>query len=182
MRLGAAVVVGALAWATPAWAHKGKVTRTLMLEATAEHRLVVVVHLKITGDDQRRALMVLADADRDNRLSRPEEARLEAELTERALGGLRLTVDTATVTLADAQAKLQFPADGPVELMVHGTAPLPSDAERITVRTGVSEDPAQLIWMPGARRGRVVRGTRALVGHPDIPLGRGDRVSVELQP
>ncbi|MCB9648385.1 MAG: hypothetical protein H6730_17560 [Deltaproteobacteria bacterium] len=69
-----------------------------MLEATAEHRLVVVVHLKITGDDQRRALMVLADADRDNRLSCPEEARLEAELTERALGGLRLTVDTATVT------------------------------------------------------------------------------------
>lgn len=176
------VALTALLSGSPAAAHKGKVTRTLMLEAAAEHRLVVVVHLRITGEDQRRALMVMADGDRDHRLSRPEEARLEAHLGRRALSGLRLHVDTATVTLDDAQAKLRFPAEGPVELMIHGTAPLPAAARTVTVRTGVAEDPVQLLWVGGARTGAVLRGRQRLVGRPEIPLAAGDRVAVRLGP
>lgn len=173
MRRVAGSVLALLLVGAPAFAHKGRTTRNLYLEPTADH-VVVLVHLKIGGAAQRRAITVLADQDRDRRVSASERTELERLLAVRALDGLRLGVGTATVSLANVQAKLQTPPDGPVEVMVHARIDRPDGALRLT--TARLGDPLTVHLVAGVGKAEARRRGRRLRG--PMPMADGDRIDV----
>ncbi len=156
-----------------AWAHQGQVTRTLFLEAAGE-QLQILVELKVGGLERRRSLLVLADLDRDGRLSEPERKRLELQLSARALDGLRLQTATASVAIQDVQAKLRLEPEGPSVLLVLGTARLAGD--RWQLSTTPSAEPVTLRVVPGSRG--VIETSRGQLspGGFNARLGPGDRV------
>jgi hypothetical protein len=139
-------------------AHQGQVTRTLMLEPAGDE-LHVVVHVSVTGEARKRSLMIL-DA----------EAR-RALLIQRALDGVRLLAGTATVAVTNVEVKTK--QEGPIELMLHGTARIRGGD--VSVVTATDADPIDLVVLPGNRP--VVRATRgAKSGGLKTRMGAGDRV------
>ena len=155
-----------LATAAPALAHRSFVKRAILIEPAAGARLEVVFTITVPGGKARGALVLLADRDRDGKLTPGEETNLRAQLTTRALDGVRLQVGSATVALADVSTKLRVDPDpsGPLVLMLHGVAPLPPSVERVQISTADSGDPAELRVLAGARpvattsRGKLVSG------------------------
>ncbi len=164
-----------------AHAHSGGVDRTVAVEATGD-RIHVLVHLEVSGAKRIEALTLMADADHDGRLSDAERAALERRLAGRALDGIRLSVDSSTITLEGVQTALKLAPKQPVALMVHGAAPLPVKAETIALSTRAGAEPLKLMVRPGTRpvveasRGRPARGGL------QAELKGADRVSWRIGP
>lgn len=150
-RLVASLLAFAFAMPAVAEAHKGKSTRSLNVEA-GPRQLVVLTHLKVTGDDQRKALFVLADGNRDGRLSEAEKVTLQEHLVARALLGVQLWVGTSSVTLQDVQARLQVSLDGPVEVMVHGVTTFSPQQQEVRISTVAGTEALLVRSVPGVRR------------------------------
>lgn len=178
---GDAWVVGALLFALPglASAHKGTVHRSLYLEATETH-LVVLAHISVRGEERRKALVTVADTNKDGRLSESEQARLRDDLAAQALAGLLLFVDGERVALPDAQAKLHMPEGRPVEVAVHGQLELPAAAKQVVLQASKSAAGLDLFLLPGPRRLVSPRARPADKGIREAQLGPGDRIALEV--
>lgn len=176
----AALLAAVLAAPAVAEGHAGKVERTLLLEPAGEE-LQVLLHLEIRGRDRRQAMFLLADADRDGRLSPAEEGELERVLAGRALDGVRLWLGEAALVLEGVRAKVRFEEDGPAALALHGRAVLPPGATRLAVSTEPSGEPLKLMILPGTRPPQgLTRGRRRGPG-VEVALGPGDRVAWRLE-
>lgn len=176
MLLGSLLLVS-----TGAQAHKGLALRSLNLEVT-DSQLVVLVHLKITGERQRQALQVVADANRDGQLSQAERDTLRDSLASRALSGLKLQVGSSTVTLSQAQSRLQMNTDGPVEVMVHGVAPFGTADFQVTLRTTARAEGLAVRTVPGPRKLKSAsRGRPARSGLYEAQMGPGDELKLTFE-
>jgi hypothetical protein len=139
-------------------AHQGQLTRTLMIEPAGDV-LHVVVHVSVTGEERKRALMMLDPKVRESSLAR------------RALDGVRLFAGTASIALDGAEVKTKV--GGAIEVMIHGTAR--AAGGELSVETAEDADPIDLVVLPGNRP--VVRATRgAKSGGLKAKLGAGDRI------
>lgn len=178
-RLAQAILLGGLLLSAPASAHKGKVTRSLFLEATETH-LVVLAHISVRGTERRRALVTLADANRDGRLTERERARLRDELAASALFGLELVLGGSKVVLQDAESKLVFAEGKPIEVAVHGKVELPSRVKQVDLRTSLDLQGLELRLLPGRRRLSSPRAARGEKGLLEISVGPGDVVPIAV--
>ncbi len=176
--------VAALVLAGPgsASAHKGKAERSLNLEV-ADGQLVALVHLRVTGDDKRRALFVLADHDHNGRLDAHEQTGLQTQLVTRALFGIRLLVESSTVTLEGVQARLQASADGPIEVMVHGTTRFSPEDDTVRITTIAGAERLAVRAVPGKRRLiSASRGRPSRRGIYEAEMGSKDALSLVFGP
>jgi hypothetical protein len=156
----AATAIAAATAFVPSWpaaAHKLPVQRALYLEPAGD-TLHVASAITVPGGAARAALTALAKG----------ESELKGILIRRALDGVRLASGTSTLTLSGVESKLRAPDSPaePLELMLHGTAPLPRDAARVVLRVSTEPfgDPLLLVVLPGTRpveqtsRGRLKGG------------------------
>jgi hypothetical protein len=177
-----AVFVAASALALPAYAHKTRVTRMLMIEPADGGELQVIIALKVPSGDARRALEVYVDVDRDGRLGEGEMRELEAMLISRALDGIAIHTETSTLTLGGLEVKTKAdPRDGPLEVMVHAVAVLPNKERSLAVTTSSLGDPLDLVVLPGVRPVVHTMRGRAAKGGFTASLGRGDRVGWHIR-
>lgn len=162
-------------------AHKGSVARNLFLEASETH-LVVLAHLSVRGGQRRRALVTLADANKDGRLDAEERRGLRDQLAAQALSGLSLSVDGRQARLQDAQAKLKLPDERPIEVAVHGELPLPAAAKQVVLRTTADLGALELRLLPGHRRLETSRARPGAEGLMVVKVGPGDEVVLSIRP
>jgi hypothetical protein len=174
------VVALALAlWPRAVDAHKLVVQRTLYIEPSGARDLQIVLKLHVPNGDSRKSVEVMADADHDGHVNEGEMKALRRTLALRALDGLKLVAGTTTLAVDNVETKIRFDRqDGPVDLMLHAVARLPSEeALAIDVSTSPGADELELIVLAGTRpalatdRGSVDRGGF------HAKLGQGDRVT-----
>lgn len=180
-RLGALLLVLTLS-PEAAKAHDKKVQRTVALEPS-QAELHVLVSLRIPSGPARAAMFALADSDRSGQLSPKERAVLERAMIGRAMGGLMLVVGTATRTLDAAESKLSvLDPESPLDLLIHGTAPLPPAPVTVRLKTLESGEAVEVEVLAGDRllsassRGKVKGATLKTV------LGPRDEVWVNFGP
>lgn len=178
-RLGALLLVLTLS-PEAAKAHDKKVQRTVALEPS-QAELHVLVSLRIPSGPARAAMFALADSDRDGMLGPKERAVLERAMIGRALGGLMLVVGTATRTLDGAESKLSvLDPESPLELLIHGTAPLPPAPVTVRLKSVESGEAIDVEVLAGDRpllsssRGKLKRGKLKTV------LGRSDALWIRI--
>jgi hypothetical protein len=180
MRRLAALLLAAALLPQAAQAHDKKVLRTVALEP-AKDELHVLVSLRVPSGPARAAMFALADRDRNGQLNPKERAALERAMIERAMGGLMLVVGTATRTLDGAESKLSvLDPESPLDLLIHGTAPLPQAAVTVRLKTVESGEPVDVEVLAGDRplaassRGRPLKGVLKTV------LGSRDELWIRL--
>lgn len=163
--------------ASQALAHRGRIVRTLYLEPHGPSQMHLLVHLRMTGSKQRAALLLVSDLNKDGKLSEAERARVEQNLSARALDGLRLFVQGKPVVAPKMKAKLKLPppkaSKAAIELLLHGVVPVPSGAVDLEVRTEPAAEPLGLAYVPGGRPLLEVQPKR---GKLKKLLGPGDAV------
>lgn len=172
-RLGALLLVLTLS-PEAAQAHDKKVQRTVALEPS-QAELHVLVSLRIPSGPARAAMFALADSDRSGQLSSKERAVLERAMIGRAMGGLMLVVGTATRTLDAAESKLSvLDPESPLDLLIHGTAPLPKGPVTVRLKTVEAGEAIEVEILAGDRplsassRGRLTQGKlKTLLGESD---------------
>lgn len=161
-------------------AHDKQVIRTIALEP-AKSELHVLVSLRVPSGPARAAMFALADSDRNGQLSPGERAVLERAMVGRAMGGLMLVVGTATSTLDGAESKLSvLDAESPLDLLIHGTAPLPPEPVTVRLKTVESGEAIEVEVLAGDRpllsssRGKLKNGKLKTV------LGQSDGLWIRL--
>lgn len=161
--------------------HAGSVKRSLAVEVHGD-TVHVLAHLEVTGKKRREGLLLLADQNRDGRLSKAERTKLETKLAVRALSGVRLLAGTATVSLDGVRAALKTDGNEPEAVMVIGQAPIPPRTERLTLVTHEAKDGLILMVRPGTRS--PVRASRGRVEKRSlrVQVGEYDRISWWLAP
>jgi hypothetical protein len=182
VRSAATVISLALAvfLAAPAFAHKRAVRRALMLETAGANTLHVIVAIRIPSGERRRAFDLLADADHDGAYSDQERRAVKKMLAARAIDGLALRTSTAALSLRDVEVKEKIEAgEGPIEVMLHATAPLAGSELAIT--TSNVGDPLDLLVLSGSRP--LVSSSRGKVenGGVKAEMGTGDRVTLRFR-
>ena len=91
------------------------------------------------------------------------------------LGGLMLVVGTATSTLDGAESKLSvLDAESPLDLLIHGTAPLPPEPVTVRLKTVESGEAIEVEVLAGDRpllsssRGKLKNGKlKTVLGQRD---------------
>ncbi|MFO0728389.1 MAG: hypothetical protein U1E65_31730 [Myxococcota bacterium] len=165
--------------ALPASAHDKRLLRSLALEP-AGLTLHVLASVRVPSGPTKSAMLAMADANHDGQLGPSERKGLEDALIARALGGMILSVGTATRTLDGAESKLSIgDADSPIDLLIHGTVALPKSEASVRLTTKGSGESVDVEVLAGNRpvvqssRGAPKKGTlKTVLGTTDAVVLR----------